>query len=370
MWQMALSIAGIYVTFLTWAVLQERISTTPYGDDHRIFKSSMFITTVQSLVASVIGYLYLTFRRNQELAQARASQRAMVGSVSDSKPSSDNNHTGPDQSPKLRYQHAVFPDSKAVKQYATIAISQSLASPLAYASLGQIDYLTYLLAKSCKLVPVMALHVTLYRRIFPLYKWLVVIAITAGVSMFSLFHNSSKKSMSSSMAETTTTQGQLFGLGLLVASLFLDGFYNTTQDHMFATDSRITGPHMMCGLNFASGLISATILVAPVTSQLSEAVNFIMIHPAVLKDILLFAVCGGLGQLFVFYTLEKYGSVVLVTVTVTRKMVSMLLSVVWFGHKLNLGQWVGVALVFGGVIAESLAKYAMRPSKSKSKKVD
>jgi UDP-galactose transporter B1 len=39
-------------------------------------------------------------------------------------------------------------------------------------------------------------------------------------------------------------------------------------------------------------------------------------------------------------------------VTVTRKMLTMILSVVWFGHRLHGMQWVGVALVFGGVGAE------------------
>jgi UDP-galactose transporter B1 len=33
-------------------------------------------------------------------------------------------------------------------------------------------------------------------------------------------------------------------------------------------------------------------------------------------------------------------------------MLTMILSVVWFGHRLHGMQWVGVALVFGGVGAE------------------
>ena len=33
-------------------------------------------------------------------------------------------------------------------------------------------------------------------------------------------------------------------------------------------------------------------------------------------------------------------------------MLTMMLSVVWFGHRLSGMQWVGVGLVFGGVGAE------------------
>lgn len=43
----------------------------------------------------------------------------------------------------------------------------------------------------------------------------------------------------------------------------------------------------------------------------------------------------------------------LTTVTVTRKMLTMMLSVIWFGHRLTAYQWLGVGLVFGGVGAEA-----------------
>lgn len=43
----------------------------------------------------------------------------------------------------------------------------------------------------------------------------------------------------------------------------------------------------------------------------------------------------------------------LVTVTVTRKMFTMILSVVAFGHRLTEMQWLGVGLVFGGIGVEA-----------------
>ncbi len=35
-------------------------------------------------------------------------------------------------------------------------------------------------------------------------------------------------------------------------------------------------------------------------------------------------------------------------------MLTMILSVIWFGHRLSVPQWMGVGLVFGGVGAEGL----------------
>lgn len=34
-------------------------------------------------------------------------------------------------------------------------------------------------------------------------------------------------------------------------------------------------------------------------------------------------------------------------------MLTMILSVVWFGHRLSPMQWVGVGLVFGGIFVEA-----------------
>ena len=86
-----------------------------------------------------------------------------------------------------------------------------------------------------------------------------------------------------------------------------------------------------------------------------------------LHDILGFCVAGAIGQLFIFATLERFSSLVLVTVTVTRKMLTMVLSVVWYGKRLSVMQWWGVALVFGGVMAEGWLSHQEKKKKSTEK---
>lgn len=115
-------------------------------------------------------------------------------------------------------------------------------------------------------------------------------------------------------------------------------------------------------------------------SELHDAMAFIQKHPTVGRDILGFAVCGALGQVFIcktptsqaqshanlddiVMTLSIFGSLLLVTVTVTRKMLTMILSVVWFGHSLTGMQWLGVGLVFGGIGME--AELSKREKKRK-----
>lgn len=53
--------------------------------------------------------------------------------------------------------------------------------------------------------------------------------------------------------------------------------------------------------------------------------------------------------------------------TVTRKMLSMIFSVVAFGHSLSSMQWLGVGLVFGGIGAEAEMKRQGEAAKKAAK---
>ncbi|KAB8343251.1 hypothetical protein FH972_022840 [Carpinus fangiana] len=225
----------------------------------------------------------------------------------------------------------------------------------------------------------MALNVTIFRTRYPLYKYAVVALVTAGVAVFTVNGHSSKKTKALHVDASPS-----WGLFLLGINLIFDGLTNSTQDFINARWKGFGGAQMMCAQNLISTLLTAVYLLAspflastplgqligmapPVTSalpawlggmatpsgELAQALAFISRHPPVLYDVLGFAACGAIGQVFIFFTLAKFSSLLLVTITVTRKMLTMVLSVVWFGHKLTAGQWSGVGLVFGGVAAEA-----------------
>lgn len=201
----------------------------------------------------------------------------------------------------------------------------------------------------------------LFGKKFALSKYMAVALITLGVSVFMLMdpHKKSKKGHGGGSQEEPprTLISSLFGLALLTANLMIDGITNSTQDRIFGK-YKISGQQMMFFMNVCSAVLMAAYLVAsnPFTGELSSAVAFCTKHPRVWIDIGLFSLCGALGQVFIFYTLQTFGSLVLVTVTVTRKMLSIIVSVVWFGHVLGMGQWLGVLMVFVGVGLEDLMK--------------
>jgi len=195
-----------------------------------------------------------------------------------------------------------------------------------------------------------------------MYKYAVVALVTSGVALFTLYHPTSSKNASRAGNRGNSS----WGLFLLSINLLLDGITNSTQDYINTTYRPFSGSQMMCANNILSTALTSTFLLAAPslavffpanlgadTAELSQALAFVHRHPSVVYDILGFAACGAVGQVFIFMTLAKFSSLLLVTITVTRKMLTMLLSVVWFGHTLTAGQWAGVALVFGGVGAEA-----------------
>ena len=345
-------------------MLQERITTTNYGSETSPlkFKHPVFVNTIQSIFAATLGYIYLL------------STRKHAGDL------------------------PVFPTRNILLPLSLVAITSSLASPFGYASLSHVDYITFILGKSCKLLPVLFLHVTLYRRKYPLYKYGVVALVTAGVAVFTLYHPSSGKKGKGNVQGSSA-----WGLLLLSVNLLFDGLTNSTQDQIYKSHKPYTGQQMMCSLNILSTVLQAAYLLvqpylqqsalgevfglnAGVKGELISAIDFIRAHPSVGWDILAFAAFGALGQVFIckclpfvsitcvlilivtVYTLSTFGSLFLVTVTVTRKMLTMILSVVWFGHTLTPMQWVGVGLVFGGVGLEAQLSKREKQMKAGGKK--
>ncbi|KAK0274605.1 UDP-galactose transporter [Friedmanniomyces endolithicus] len=341
-------VGGIYASFLTWGLLQERITTTNYAPSpqsqhpREIFAFPVVMNTMQSFCAALLGYLYVLISRDRRK---------------------------PNDLP-------IYPSTRIVWPLLLVAATSALSSPFGYASLTHVDYLTFILAKSCKLLPVMFLHVTLYGKRYPFYKYAVVALVTAGVAVFTL-HNSSAKKKKGGVEGGSS----LYGLMLLGINLLFDGLVNSTQDDIYARFRPYTGGQMMCALNVMStGITVMYLLLSPYLAQtglgqyvgmdvtksageLWDALGFVRRHPSAGWDVVGFAICGGLGQVFIFRTLSLFGSLLLVTVTVTRKMLTMILSVLWFGHRLSGMQWLGVALVFGGVGVE--AELSKREKKAK-----
>lgn len=313
--KLCLAIMGIYSSFLSWSLLQEPLNTRIWPNSGQTFQLPCFVALSQAIVATLCGYLYRRWR-------------------------------------KLDYPLRQFLKDHP-SEVVGISLSQAISTPIATYSLSYVDYLTYMLAKSCKLLPVLMVHLVIYRTPIPWTKKCVALLVTLGVTIFTVAAHKS----STSDKGGTKGDSSLLGFGLLAASLFLDGLTNAKQDKLFQKASnKITGAHLMFSLNLLLVFWNVFYLVVIDRNQVQKGLAIFKLDPVVSHYLLAYSVCGAAGQCFIFFTLEQYGSLVLVMVTVTRKMVSMLLSIVVYGHKVSPGQWLGIGIVFAGIAWESITK--------------
>ncbi|KAF9438128.1 UDP-galactose transporter [Entomortierella beljakovae] len=249
---------------------------------------------------------------------------------------------------KLQGNPIEMPSRMLLGKYMQVAFSNAIASPFSYAALKHIDYPTMILTKSCKLVPVMLMNILLYRRRYPTYKYLCVSLITTGAAGFMFLAPFDEH-------KGEAVNNSLYGMFLVIINLSIDGVTNSTQDQIFRT-FKVTGLQMMCFMNMFMSMFMALWLLNPFNSELGNALAFFHAHPSIIRDISLFCLCGAIGQCFIFYTLEQFGSLSLVTVTVTRKLFTIFLSVIAYGHRLNISQWLMVGVVFSGIGLEAYIK--------------
>ncbi|EAU86104.1 UDP-galactose transporter [Coprinopsis cinerea okayama7 len=371
-------VAGVYAMFLLWAIAQERLSV-PFeridGTGSDKFKSPLIMGNFQSALSSLSALAYILLRRkkSETLAEsvglvhkeAVVSKAQTNGSAkqngSTSSPSRTHHKKASHEDPKVRY------SAKALLlRYFQCSVWITCAAPFGFAALSYISYPAMVLGKSCKLVPVMIMNVLLYRRKFAPHKYLVVGMVTTGITIF-MYLGDQKKGKVSAGNSNTTPYANLIGITYLLINLALDGAINSTQDEIFSRH-KVTGQQMMLWINVFCTAISTVLAVLPLPhipvihpspsgqTELGGFLAFAQTHPSIWVPLAQFAFTGALGQLFIFETLQHFGSLTLVTITLTRKLFTMLLSVIVYKHKLTAGQWFGAAVVFAGISVEAFVK--------------
>lgn len=378
--RLGVCIIGVYSMFLLWAIAQERLSV-PFsnldGSKSEKFKSALTMSTFQSAFSVISSFVYILLRRKpgETISHALGLEPTHVKSksVAPYKPLPNGTGTTKEknsQSNGNALSHPTPLETAAIRRalltrYLQCAFFITAAAPFGFAALSHISYPAMVLGKSCKLVPVMLMNVLLYRRKFAPHKYLVVALVTIGITMFMSFGDQKRGNKGHSSGSSSGSS--IIGIIYLLINLAIDGATNSTQDEIFDRYA-VTGQQMMFWINLMSTAITTGLAILPLPyipvlhpsegfgSELTNVLAFIREHPSVVSPLLQFAFTGALGQLFIFETLQHFGSLTLVTITLTRKLFTMILSVVVYNHKLTPGQWSGAAVVFAGISVEAWIK--------------
>mmetsp|Transcript_33760 Transcript_33760/g.132690 ORF Transcript_33760/g.132690 Transcript_33760/m.132690 type:complete len:285 (+) Transcript_33760:937-1791(+) len=231
---------------------------------------------------------------------------------------------------------------------------------LSNAAIQFISYPLQVLAKSCKMIPVMFIGKLILRRVYTIKDYARVFLLTAGVVLFS---NASVK-LSNTDVDALWSHGAL-GLSLVVAALCFDGVGGPYAERT-CKEYGTTSHELMLYQN----LWSVPILIAGILvhGELGYIIGFIGKHPEVLMDLFMFSLSSSAGQVFVFYILRNYSALICTAVTTTRKFFTVLVSIVYYNHSLSLQQWLAVLMVFGGILWEAVDHIAQKTSVTRIRK--
>ncbi|CAH2037743.1 unnamed protein product [Thlaspi arvense] len=209
---------------------------------------------------------------------------------------------------------------------------------------------------------------------YSLPEYLCTFLVAGGVSMFALLKTSSK-----TISKLANPNAPL-GYGLCFLNLAFDGFTNATQDSITASECN-QSPYMdtyrypktnawdiMLGMNLWGTIYNMVYMFGLPHGSGFEAVQFCKQHPEAAWDILMYCLCGAVGQNFIFLTISRFGSLANTTITTTRKFVSIVVSSVLSGNPLSSKQWGCVSMVFGGLSYQIYLKWRKLQRVQKKKK--
>ena len=198
------------------------------------------------------------------------------------------------------------------------------------------------LAKSGKMVPVMIGSLLLGGAKYSLREYAAVGAIIAGTCIVSMGKGKSGPSSS------------ITGISFIVLSLACDGITGGLQKRLKKKSADMgvkpKSYDLMFWTNFYMALTAA--VIAAVLGELHSGFTFCINNPIIFEKILKFAVCSAVGQSFIFYTISNFDPLVCTTVTTTRKVFSVLLSIFLNGHTMNAQGWAGISLASAGILSE------------------
>jgi len=293
---------GIYSAFLYYGSLQEDVFRYTAADGTQ-FKQAWFLQVLEALANVLVGFIGLQL-------------------------------TGGSKGLPLKMFALSGTTQVSAKAFTSLALANGLSFPVAT------------LAKSGKMVPVMIGSLLLGGAKYSIREYLQVAAIIAGTAIVSM---GKKKG-----GGPSSSLGVMFILLSLVADGVTGGVQKKLKAQAAANGVKPKPYDFMFWTNLFMALAACVVSVG--LGEVGTGFNYITANPEILSKIVKFTLCSAAGQSFIFFTIANFDPLVCTTVTTTRKIFSVLLSIFLKGHSLSGQGWGGIALACAGILAEMESK--------------
>lgn len=233
-------------------------------------------------------------------------------------------------------------DTTSMTLYLSNSLAYVLTTLTSSYALKWVSYPVQIIAKCASPIPTLVLSVLIGKCSYRWHKYVFTVLLVAGVSLFMYDSSKLQKGLKESL---------WYGEILLAVSLLMDGLCGGIQDRIRHT-SNPPPFALMCQTNLYAAMF--VIVGALCVNEVTEFLSFVNRYPHVLYTIGLLTVANVIGQCFVYVILTTSGALACSYVTTVRKLFSILLSVIFFEHKIFVYQWVGLAVTFGVLFLDTI----------------
>jgi len=297
--QFATMSVAVFVIFVGYGYLQEAL----FSQGLKPF--SWFITWVQFITYSAMSYTEMHIRGVKRVASYSFAD-AGVG------------------------------DRVSLSSFVQVAVLTVGTMGFSNASLAYLTYPTQVVFKSCKLLPVMIGGMIIQGKTFTTWEFIASLVLSAGLAVFTLADVAVQPNFST------------VGVALISAALCADAAIGNVQEKLMKNMGVHSTEMVFQSYSIGSVLVLA---VACARGEVLPALAMIQRNGvgSTLVPMLTFSACGYLGVNVVLGLVQHFGALTAVTVTTTRKALTLVVSFVFFPKPFVMGYVWGGVLILAGI---------------------
>lgn len=289
-------VLGLQASYLIWGYVQEKVMTKDYRTGR--FPSASFCVFSNRILAVVVASAVTLWR------------------------------------------HKTLRMPAPLSCFAPCSITNSFSSFAQYQALRYVSFPLQTLAKSAKVIPVMLMGKVLNKKAYSLQEYLEALLVSICMLVFSFSESSGH------VGRDTHVQGAL----MLFLYLAGDSFTSQWQSRVYKEFPSVDQFQMMFVVNMWSFLLTLVALVA--CNELLPTIAFLAANPDAIRDNVTIAVTSATGQVFIFYTIKKFGPIVFTLTMTARQMISILISAVFFSHPMGPVAYCSAAMIFAMAVSK------------------
>jgi len=316
--------SGLWSSLIFYGLLQERIFKNPYNhtclesrtnctEDQlpEKFKHTQFVLFLNRLLATITTFIYLMIFQ--------------------------------------RYTNA----SVGFYKFSFASTSNLFSAWFRFEALKLVSFTTVTLAKGTRLFPIMLVNKIINKKSFKFIDWFTAFLLCSGSIIF--MYSKEVAKCGDSCSESENSFGitvSISGFICLVIYVGTDSFTSNWQENLFS--------HNVEGLELAFGVSLFTTILTGVSLLLqggfSKAYEFIANHEEIGFHLFGIMLCSTISQIAIAFTIKNFGAVVFTILMIGRIIPQVLLSYFVYDAVFEVWGWVGIGIVFCGLILKLILK--------------